>query len=115
MRFRRVWDSSKAVVQLRTRRGWMNMREVLTRLSAQPAKADIELWSTDVVALLGAPQGLLAKVAGAVTNSAVDAGEKAGAVVLAPFEPRSFRDFMLYERHAINAARGLVRTFMPRV
>jgi hypothetical protein len=47
----------------------MNMREVLTRLSAQPAKADIELWSTDVVALLGAPQGLLAKVAGAVTNS----------------------------------------------
>jgi hypothetical protein len=64
---------------------------------------------------LGAPQGLLAKVAGAVTNSAVDAGEKAGAVVLAPFEPRSFRDFMLYERHAINAARGFVRTFMPRV
>jgi Fumarylacetoacetate (FAA) hydrolase family len=70
----------------------MNMRSVLTRLSAQPAKADIELWSTDVVALLGAPQGLLDKVAGAVTNSAVDAGEKAGAVVLAPFEPRSFRD-----------------------
>ena len=66
----------------------MNMREVLTRLSAQPAKADIELWSTDVVALLGAPQGLLAKVAGAVTNSAVDAGEKAGEVVLATFEPR---------------------------
>ena len=76
MRFWRVWDGSKAVVQLPTRRGWMNMREVLTRLSAQPAKADIELWSTDVVALLGAPQGLLAKVAGAVTNSAVDAGEK---------------------------------------
>jgi hypothetical protein len=43
MRFWRVWDGSKAVVQLRTRRGWMNMREVLTRLSAQPAKADIEL------------------------------------------------------------------------
>ena len=64
---------------------------------------------------LGAPQGLLAKVAGAVTYSAVDAGEKAGAVVLAPFEPRSFRDFMLYERHGINAARGFVRTFMPRV
>ncbi len=30
-----------------------------------------------------------------------------------PFEPRSFRDFMLYEAHAIAAARGFVNTFMP--
>ncbi|MGZ8802896.1 MAG: fumarylacetoacetate hydrolase family protein, partial [Mycobacterium sp.] len=28
-----------------------------------------------------------------------------------PFQPASFRDFMLYERHAIDAARGLVRRF----
>lgn len=32
-----------------------------------------------------------------------------------PFHPLSFRDFMLYERHAIDAARGLVRRFMPRL
>ena len=31
-----------------------------------------------------------------------------------PFQPASFRDFMLYERHAIDAARGLVRRFQPR-
>lgn len=31
-----------------------------------------------------------------------------------PFQPASFRDFMLYERHAIDAARGLVRRFHPR-
>lgn len=30
-----------------------------------------------------------------------------------PFNPVSFRDFMLYEQHAIAAARGLVRRFMP--
>ncbi|MCV7154081.1 fumarylacetoacetate hydrolase family protein [Mycolicibacterium pyrenivorans] len=30
-----------------------------------------------------------------------------------PFQPASFRDFMLYERHAIDAARGLVRRFHP--
>jgi 2-keto-4-pentenoate hydratase/2-oxohepta-3-ene-1,7-dioic acid hydratase in catechol pathway len=30
-----------------------------------------------------------------------------------PFAPASFRDFMLYERHAIDAARGLVRRFHP--
>ncbi|BBX68866.1 fumarylacetoacetase [Mycolicibacterium psychrotolerans] len=30
-----------------------------------------------------------------------------------PFAPASFRDFMLYERHAIDAARGLVSRFHP--
>ncbi|MDW5610511.1 fumarylacetoacetate hydrolase family protein [Mycolicibacterium sp. jd] len=30
-----------------------------------------------------------------------------------PFQPASFRDFMLYEDHAIDAARGLVRRFHP--
>lgn len=30
-----------------------------------------------------------------------------------PFEPRSFRDFMLFEEHAIAAARGYARRFMP--
>ncbi len=30
-----------------------------------------------------------------------------------PFQPASFRDFMLYEKHAIDAARGMVGRFMP--
>ena len=30
-----------------------------------------------------------------------------------PFEPASFRDFMLYEAHAIAAARGFVHQYMP--
>ncbi|UXA12178.1 fumarylacetoacetate hydrolase family protein [Mycobacterium sp. SMC-8] len=37
--------------------------------------------------------------------------ELAGHVL--PFQPASFRDFMLYEHHAIDAARGLVRRFHP--
>ncbi|MGV0808745.1 fumarylacetoacetate hydrolase family protein [Mycolicibacterium setense] len=32
---------------------------------------------------------------------------------LLPFQPVSFRDFMLYERHNIDAARGLIRRFHP--
>lgn len=35
------------------------------------------------------------------------------APALLPFQPVSFRDFMLYEEHAVNAARGLVRRFHP--
>lgn len=30
-----------------------------------------------------------------------------------PFQPRSFRDCMLYEQHWIDASRGFVRRFMP--
>jgi 2-keto-4-pentenoate hydratase/2-oxohepta-3-ene-1,7-dioic acid hydratase in catechol pathway len=33
--------------------------------------------------------------------------------VVIPFEPRSFRDFMLFEAHAVAAARGFVHRFMP--
>ena len=33
--------------------------------------------------------------------------------VLLPFQPVSFRDFMLYERHVIDASRGLVQRFHP--
>ncbi|MCF6389597.1 fumarylacetoacetate hydrolase family protein [Mycobacterium sp. MBM] len=35
-----------------------------------------------------------------------------GTAVL-PFQPVSFRDFMLYERHVLDASRGLVRRFHP--
>lgn len=30
-----------------------------------------------------------------------------------PFQPRSFRDFMLFERHVIDASRGYARRFLP--
>jgi 2-keto-4-pentenoate hydratase/2-oxohepta-3-ene-1,7-dioic acid hydratase in catechol pathway len=32
---------------------------------------------------------------------------------LLPVQPLSFRDFMLFERHAVDAARGFARRFMP--
>ncbi|UMB71624.1 fumarylacetoacetate hydrolase family protein [Mycobacterium paraterrae] len=32
---------------------------------------------------------------------------------LLPFQPASFRDFMLYEQHVLDASRGLVRRFHP--
>jgi 2-keto-4-pentenoate hydratase/2-oxohepta-3-ene-1,7-dioic acid hydratase in catechol pathway len=33
---------------------------------------------------------------------------------LLPFNPASFRDFMLYEKHVIDASRGFARRFMPQ-
>ena len=32
-----------------------------------------------------------------------------------PFQPKSYRDFMLYEQHAIDAARGFVHKYFPKL
>ncbi len=32
-----------------------------------------------------------------------------------PFQPRSYRDFMLYEEHCIEASRGFVKKYLPRL
>jgi len=32
-----------------------------------------------------------------------------------PFRPSAYRDFMLYEKHAIDAARGFVKKYMPKL
>jgi len=45
-------------------------------------------------------------------GQAVERGAGTGSVVL-PFQPLSFRDFMIFEQHNINAARGWVRRFRP--
>ncbi|MEU4651446.1 fumarylacetoacetate hydrolase family protein [Nocardia fluminea] len=42
-----------------------------------------------------------------------DAARAQGATACLPFQPLSFRDFMLYEQHNIRASRGLVERFHP--
>jgi 2-keto-4-pentenoate hydratase/2-oxohepta-3-ene-1,7-dioic acid hydratase in catechol pathway len=64
-----------------------------------------------VIALMAAPQELRARLAEAARELEPEPAAEQDVVI--PFEPRSFRDFMLYEAHAIGAARGFVRTFMP--
>jgi 2-keto-4-pentenoate hydratase/2-oxohepta-3-ene-1,7-dioic acid hydratase in catechol pathway len=48
-------------------------------------------------------------------NPEVDLEDSFHSEPLLPFAPVSFRDFMLYEEHAIDAARGMARRFMPTV
>lgn len=35
-------------------------------------------------------------------------------VVILPFQPLSFRDFLLFEQHFIDASRGFVKRFLPK-
>lgn len=113
MKLRRVQIGAHRFVQLQAEQGWVALADVLSGLSPLPAEADLLRWSTDIVAFLGAP----AEIRAAVERKAADfkPQDEAGVSVLMPFEPRSYRDFMLFERHGIDAARGFVRRFWPHL
>jgi hypothetical protein len=111
------FGASDTEVQLNIRHGWIDVREILTRLSLRLTEDNRANWSSNLVALLGAPAGLRAQLSGAARELLPNTSRDEGAVII-PFEPRSYRDFMLYERHAVDAARcqvlhAKVRTYRP--
>jgi 2-keto-4-pentenoate hydratase/2-oxohepta-3-ene-1,7-dioic acid hydratase in catechol pathway len=113
MKLRRIHTCRGVLVQVRGGRGWLALGNVLRDLTPKLAEADVLRWSSDIVAFLSAPFGVRAEVEAAVLDLAPDAPSEATAVI--PFEPRSYRDFMLWEQHAVDAARGFVRIFRPRL
>ncbi len=113
MKLRRVWDGATARVQVGNGRSWEDARDILTQISARTIQREIDHWSADLVAMLGAPPYVLGDVARAAAHVKQISGSPARFDPLIPFEPRSYRDFMIYERHAVDAARGFVRRFMP--
>jgi 2-keto-4-pentenoate hydratase/2-oxohepta-3-ene-1,7-dioic acid hydratase in catechol pathway len=113
MQLRRISKGATPSVQLNMGHGWIDVREILTRLSLRLSEDNLANWSTNLVALLSAPTGLHADLVGAVRELPPNTSREAGAIIIR-FEPRSYRDFMLYERHAVDAARGFVRCFMPK-
>lgn len=54
-------------------------------------------------------------VLAAVGDQAAELSQAADPTPLLPFEPLSFRDFMLWEQHVIAATRGLVKHFLPQM
>jgi 2-keto-4-pentenoate hydratase/2-oxohepta-3-ene-1,7-dioic acid hydratase in catechol pathway len=111
MKLRRVGTDENPVVQIGTAAGWVSGARAIAALSPSLSAADGARYAQDAIALLGAPPAVRARLVEVAATLAPDA-EAANALM--PFEPKSFRDFMFYERHAINAARGFVRAFMPR-
>lgn len=111
MKLRRVTDGAALTIEIAAGDGWVDAADALRAVSPGLSSSDIAHWSSDIVALLGAPEDVrrsAAEAALALTPALPGAHRMA-----LPFAPRSFRDFMLYERHAIDAARGFVRRFLP--
>lgn len=113
MKLRRVCRGETLEVQIAVPGGWVDVARVLASLASDVREAHALAWSRDVVALLAAPGEVRERLAHAAAT--LPPSDDDGSTPTLPFVPRSFRDFMLYERHAIDAARGFVRCFMPRV
>lgn len=110
MKLRRIKTGDDLHIELLAPQGWIEVAKCLGKLG-QRAPADAQRLATDTVALLGAPAETRAAIREAAQGIDPQATPQASVVI--PFEPRSFRDFMLYESHAVAAARGFVRTQMP--
>lgn len=91
-----LWDGGR----------WRPLGPVLRRDSS----AGLERAAGDLVALLGGGPELWQEAREALAR----AGEaEVELPALLPFTPRSFRDFSLWERHMVDAARGIARRFLP--
>lgn len=96
---------------------WIPLRPALAQLGAA-AFPTLQRVADDVVAFLQA--GAAARdEADRLVERALAAGLSLEGTFnptpRLPFRPLSFRDFMLYEQHVIDAGKGLVRRFLPRL
>jgi len=110
MELRRVRTNDDLHVELHAPQGWVAVAKALARLGNSETE-EARRRAGDLVELLGAPEEVRALIAAAADDLEPEATPDSDIVI--PFAPRSFRDFMLYEAHAIAAARGFVNAFMP--
>jgi 2-keto-4-pentenoate hydratase/2-oxohepta-3-ene-1,7-dioic acid hydratase in catechol pathway len=120
MRLRRVRlrDQDEFSVALRDEDRWVPIVPALDRHRAEQGSdlQGLAAVARDVVAFCGELDGIrseLGRLLDFVREQRVDLEQTFHPEALLPFAPLSFRDFMLYEEHAIAAARGMVRRFMP--
>ena len=105
-----VWDAGT----------WVPLVPALAhfREAGHQVPPDLEAAARDIIALLEGGEATRARVADLVRwarDRGLDLEATFDPTPLLPFQPRSFRDFSLWEQHMIDAARGLVQRFMPRM
>ncbi|MBI9092578.1 MAG: fumarylacetoacetate hydrolase family protein [Desulfobacterium sp.] len=68
----------------------------------------------EILAYEKANPGKLAQAIAAKAGS-LDRVDISQSVGMMPFQPKAYRDFMLYEKHCIDASRGFVKKYLPRL
>lgn len=111
MKLRRIQDGQSRHIQAEVDGRWVSLSKVdgLTEL-AKDSGIEGNL-ATDIPAVCQLSDAGKAELSAKL--ELVEPDDNADVTVCLPFAPASFRDFMLFESHAIDAARGYVKRFMP--
>lgn len=114
MRFKRlaVAGSERPVLAVARAAQWFSVEAALKAAGAHWPPASVSS-GLELIALLGHFERLRAPLERGLAQLGEEQALPATATALLPFEPRSYRDFMLSERHVIDAGRGYARRFMP--
>lgn len=110
MKIRRVTRGDTVKVQAKSQNHWIDLDRaegVKSLLCAGNLSEPI----TDVIKVLSLSAHQLERLQSELDQLQMIEGE--AETVILPFAPASFRDFMLYEQHVIDASRGFVKRFMP--
>jgi 2-keto-4-pentenoate hydratase/2-oxohepta-3-ene-1,7-dioic acid hydratase in catechol pathway len=96
------------------RDGWLPLKLVLGR-GGRTLSGEERRYASDMIALLQAGPEVWNSWTGLLESCPASSGQEASAnaAPLLPFHPLSYRDFMLFEKHAVDAARGYARRFIP--
>src|SRR6187397_2227945 len=99
MQLRRISEGATPSVQLNIGHGWIDVREILARLSPRVPEDKVANWSSNLVALLGAPPGLRADLAGAARELPPNTSRETGR------SNYTVRAALLSRFHALRKAR----------
>jgi len=91
---------------------WIPMNMILAA-SGGLNEADKKVLATEIISILQAGAPMWEKWQTIADNFTEQLPEIDDSPLL-PFQPRSYRDFMLFERHVIDASRGYARRFLPK-
>ena len=96
---------------------WQPLRPALHALAAAERFPTLSTTAHDLIGFLQAgpaAQDEARALLEAVQRAGLDLRDTFDPAPRLPFQPLSFRDFMLYEQHFVDAAKGMVQRFMPQ-
>jgi len=89
---------------------WVRLSSITTLSNIQQQFSTDHL-ATDILAVLSLGYDGWQLLADEVNKSPITASDD---TIILPFQPKSFRDFLLFEQHFIDASRGFVKRFLPQ-
>jgi 2-keto-4-pentenoate hydratase/2-oxohepta-3-ene-1,7-dioic acid hydratase in catechol pathway len=107
MKIRQVLIDNEPCIQIASSAGWVNASAIVKQ---QPQLQSVASSVLNILSASPNERETLAEIAKTMVadNREVDS-------YLLPFQPLSYRDFMLYERHVIDSSRGFAKRFLPKV